>query len=228
MRFNQEKREMPPGGALRRQSLRGGDGNEAEAVVVFSLIVPSAALETGDVALHGAHSGEGGAAFATGIKISGLETNALQWKVMASRFVGNAEILAGLAPFDSMRRDLPAAGALLRKKVGKLMAQRALDLRGRDFNELRIERDRFGPPASETRRCSQLWIPFHGYPQLGATCRPQKLAAKFFEEHIPPVVDLFAELRAGDRHLGEKAQVAKNRSSKVEHDESLFHQAAMS
>lgn len=219
---------MPRGATLRRQSLRGGNGNEAEAVVVFSLIVPSAALETGDVALHGAHSGERGAAFATDIKISALETNALQGKVMASRFVGNAEILAGLTPFNSMWRNLPAAGALLREKVGELMTQRALDLRGRDFNELRIERDCLGPPASETRRCSQLWIPFHGYPQLGATCRAQKLATKLFEEHIPLAVDLFERLRAVVRHLGEKAQVAKNRSSKVGHDESLFHQAAMS
>jgi hypothetical protein len=98
--------------------------------MVFSLIVPAAALEAGDMALHRADAGESGAAFAAGIKVSPLETNAFQGKVVAPGLVRYAEILAGLAPFDPVGRNLTATDAMLGQKVGELMAQGALDLGG--------------------------------------------------------------------------------------------------
>jgi hypothetical protein len=195
--------------------------------MVFSLVVPSTTLETCDVALHGPHPGERGPAFATGVEVPAFKTDALQRKIMAPRFVRDAQILARLTPFGPMRRDLPATDAMLREEVGKLMTQGALDFRGRDLNELRVERNRLGSPACETGRRSEPGIPFHGHLKSRTTRRAQELATKSFEEHVPLVLTRFARLRVGIRNLGEKTQVTQNRFSKVEHDESLFHQAAM-
>jgi hypothetical protein len=82
--------------------------------VILSLVVSSAAFETGDVAFHGADAGESGAAFAAGIEKAAFETDALERQIMASRFIRDAEIFAGLPPFRSMRRDLAASCAMLR------------------------------------------------------------------------------------------------------------------
>jgi hypothetical protein len=59
------------------------------------------------------------------------------------------------------------------------------------------------------------------------TRRTQELATKLFEKHVALVSTPSLGLRVGVRHLGKKAQVTKNRFSKVEHDKRLFHQAAM-
>jgi hypothetical protein len=98
--------------------------------VILSLIVSSATFETGDVAFHRADAGESGAAFAAGIEEAAFETDALEWQIMASRFIWNAEIFAGLPPFRSMRRNLPASGAMLRQKMGEFVAKSSLNLRG--------------------------------------------------------------------------------------------------
>lgn len=115
--------------------------------MVLSFIVPLAALEAGDVPLHGPDPGKSGAAFSAGVKESAFEADPFQRKVMAARFVRYSEIGAGLAPFEAVRSDLPAAGAMLRQKVSKFMAQRALHLRRRNLDELRIERNSLGPPT---------------------------------------------------------------------------------
>jgi hypothetical protein len=65
--------------ALCRQPIGGWDRNEPEPVVILSLVVPSTALETGDVAFHGADPGESCPAFATGVEKAAFETDALQW-----------------------------------------------------------------------------------------------------------------------------------------------------
>ena len=109
--FNQEK---PDAEALCRQPIGSWDRNEPEAIVILSLVVPSAALETGDVSFHGADAGESGAAFAAGIEEAAFETDALERQIMTSRFVWDAEISAGSPPFSSVRCNLAAPDAMLR------------------------------------------------------------------------------------------------------------------
>ena len=46
--------------------------------MILSLVVPSTALETGDVAFHSADPGERGPAFAAGVEEATFETDALQ------------------------------------------------------------------------------------------------------------------------------------------------------
>ena len=101
-------------GALCRQPIGSWDRNEPEAIVILSLVVPSTALETGDVAFHGADAGEIGPAFAAGVEEAAFETDALQRQIMTSRFVRDAEIFAGSPPFSSMRCNLAAPDAMLR------------------------------------------------------------------------------------------------------------------
>jgi hypothetical protein len=69
-------------GALCGQPIGSWDRNEAEAIVILSLVVPSAALETGDVSFHGADAGESGAAFAAGIEEAAVETDARERQIM--------------------------------------------------------------------------------------------------------------------------------------------------
>ena len=101
-------------GALCRQPIGSWDRNEPEAIVILPLVVAPAAFETGDVAFHGVDAGESGAAFAAGIEEAAFETDALERQIMASRFVRDAEILAGSPPFSSMRCNLAAPDAMLR------------------------------------------------------------------------------------------------------------------
>ena len=101
-------------GSLCRQPVGSRDRNEPEAIVILSLVVPSAAFKAGDVAFHGADAGQSSAAFAAGIKEAALETDALQRQIMTSRFVGDAEIFAGPPPFDAMRRNLATSDPMLR------------------------------------------------------------------------------------------------------------------
>jgi len=111
-RFNQEKPDASA--ALCRQPVGGWHRNETEAVVILSLVVPSTAPETGDVAFHGADPGKSGPAFAAGIEEATFETDALERQIMTARFVWDAEIFAGSPPFSSMRRNLATARAMLR------------------------------------------------------------------------------------------------------------------
>jgi hypothetical protein len=79
------------------------------------------------MAFHGAHAGEGGAAFAASIEEATFETDALERQIMASRFVWEAEIFAGLSPFGAMGCNLATTGSMLREKMGQFMTKRSLD-----------------------------------------------------------------------------------------------------
>ena len=194
--------------------------------MVFSVVVPATAFDAGDAAFHCVHARESGAAFAAGVEISSFEADALEREIVATGLVGDAQIAAGLAPLDAVRRDVPAAGTMLGEKVGEFMPQGSLNLERRDFNEFRIEGDRLGPPAGETCGGPQPGVPFDG-DLLRTSGRAQKLVAEFFKKDIT-----FEATRASlitvRRGIGKQAEVAKDGSSKVEHDElSLFHQAAI-
>jgi hypothetical protein len=196
--------------------------------VILPLVVAPAAFETGDVAFHGADAGESGTAFAAGIEEAAFETDALERQIMTSRFVRDAEISAGSPPFSSMRRNLAATGPMLREKMGEFMAKCSLNLGRRHLDQFWVERDRLGPPTGETCGCSQPPIPLNGHLEIRTTCHPQQLAAESLEKNIAPASPILTGLRVDVFDLWQKAQVTKNRSSKVEHKERLFHQAAIS
>lgn len=183
MWFNEETRSenLTPS---RRQPLRSRDLNKAEAIMVFSFVVPATAFETGDAALHRMHTRECGAAFPAGVEVSSLESNALQRQIVASGFVWDTEIAASLTPLGAMRSNVPASGAILGQEVGELMTQGSLNFGGRDFDEFRIQRDCLCPPAGESGGRPEPGVPFDCHGEVRATSGTQELAAKLFEEDV--------------------------------------------
>lgn len=210
----------------RCQPVRSRDWNEAEAFMVFSVVVPAAAFETGDTAFHRMHARECGAAFAAGVEISSLEADAFQREIVAPGFVWNAQIAASPSPLGAVRSDVPASGTMLGEKVRELMTQGPLNFGRRDFDQFRVEGDRLCPPAREAGGRPEPGVPFDGHIELPATGCTKELATKLFEEEVAleaPQAWPFAVSRG----IGKEAQMAKNGFSEVEHDEpSLFHQAA--
>jgi hypothetical protein len=224
---NSGRLSTPAGIVSRRQPVGGWDRDKPKAFVVFSFVVPATALETSDATLHCMNTCEHRAAFAAGIEVSTLEADALQWKIVAPRLVWDAEITAGLAPLNAVRGDFAASGAMLCNEMRKLVAQGSLNLGWRDFDKLRIERDRLGPPACEAHRRSKPRVPFDGHLEAIAARPAQKLATELFKENVA-LEEPLSGLRAGIYGVGKKPQMAENRFSEVEHSELvLFHHAAM-
>jgi hypothetical protein len=118
--------------------------------MIFPGVVPAATLETGDSTFHRMHAREGGAALAAGIKISSFQANAFEREIVTARFVRDAQIATGLSPLATVRSNVATAGAMLREKMSKLMAQCSLNFGRRHFDELGIERDDLGSPAGES------------------------------------------------------------------------------
>ena len=172
-------------GVSRRQPVRSRDGNEAEAFMVFSFVVSAAAFETGDAAFHRVHACEGGAAFAAGVEVFSLESDALQRQIVASGFVRDAQI-AGRpgATRGHAAAIVAASGTMLGEKVGKFMTQGSLNFGRRDFDQFGIEGDRLGSPASEAGRRPEPGVPFDGHFEFRATGCSQELAAKFFQKNV--------------------------------------------
>ena len=116
---------------------------------------------------------------------------------------------------------------MLRQKMREFMAKCSLNLGRRHLDEFGVKRDRLAPPTGETRGCPQARIPLNGHLEIRATCHSQQLSTESLEKNVAPA-SIPPWRRVGVLDLGQKAQVTKNRSSKVEHNERLFHQAAIS
>lgn len=115
--------------------------DEAEAVVVASVIMALAAAVAGGVAGEGPDAvgdEEAGGAL-VGVFAGDLASG--EGKVVAGRFAGDAEIGAGLAPFGAMDFDAAAACAPVGEEVGGLVAERAEDLGMADGVEPRVQFD---------------------------------------------------------------------------------------
>jgi hypothetical protein len=82
---------------------------------------------------------------------------------MATGFIRDAEIAAGLAPFRAMRCDPAPADAKLRKQMREFMSKRAIDLRVSVINEPGIQRNQTGPEVGAPGRAAQPRIPFHAH-----------------------------------------------------------------
>jgi hypothetical protein len=73
---------------------------------------------------------------------------AFQWQLMIDAFIGDAEIGAGLLPFDAVWLNAPPPTAFIGDQMSELMAQRAPFLFGIDFFNLWIELDQtIRPPC---------------------------------------------------------------------------------
>lgn len=195
--------------------------------MVSSFVVSAAAFEAGHTAFHGVHTSEGRAAFAAGVEEFSLEPDALEREVMAPGFVWDAQIPASLAPLGAMRSDGAASDAMLGKKMGKFVSQSPLNFERRDLDQLGIEGDCPGTPASEPGRCSKAGIPLDSHIEFRATGRPQEMPAELFQKDVA-VQASGASLMGCSREIGKEVQMAKNGSSEVEHSEPIvFHHAAM-
>ena len=95
--------------------------------IEFSAIEFPAAFETGDRALDAPNPWKFLAATRTTIEEAPRALFHGKGQGVATRFVCDAEIAAGAAPFRAMRRDAPASGAELREQMRQLMAQGAID-----------------------------------------------------------------------------------------------------
>src|SRR5205807_6870538 len=80
---------------------------------------------------------------------------------VTSRFIADAEIAAGLAPFGSVRRNAATTGAELRKEMGQLVPQRPIDLERVVFAQTRIQRNELAPKIRAARGAEKPRVPFH-------------------------------------------------------------------
>jgi hypothetical protein len=80
---------------------------------------------------------------------------------VTARFVGNAEIAAGPAPFRTMGRNPAAPGAKLGQQMGKLVPQSAIEFGGVVFAQSRIQRDEVAARIRAAGGTEEARVPFH-------------------------------------------------------------------
>ena len=109
--------------------------------IEFAGVKSATAIEAGDRAFDAADSRKFLAATGTAIEVTPRSLLHGKRKRMATRFVRDAEIVAGAAPFRAMRRNAAASGAKLCEQMRQLVAQRAIDLSGIVLAQARVQRD---------------------------------------------------------------------------------------
>jgi hypothetical protein len=154
--------------------------------IELSTVVFPAAIETSHRPFDPAHPGE--LLAAAGATIEKTPGTLPHWKRqgVATRFIRNAEIVAGFSPFGAVGRNAATAGPELGKQMSKLVAQRALDLRGVVIVEAGIQRDEIAARIGAARGAAKAGVPFHvdrGRQFLGVESA-QDLASFRFEAGI--------------------------------------------
>ena len=129
--------------------------------IELSTVVFSAAIEACHRPFNPAHPGEILAAAGATIEKTPGPLPHRKRQGVATRFVGDAEIVAGLSPFGAVGRNAATAGPELGKQMSKLVAQRALDLRGVVIMEEGIQRDEIAAGIGPARGAAEAGVPFH-------------------------------------------------------------------
>jgi hypothetical protein len=88
---------------------------------------------------------------------------------MATRLIGNSEICAGLVPLLAMGFDTVTTDTVLREEMSQLVAQGALNLCGRNLQELRIQNHHAIAPDSQASRGAKPGIPKDLHLQMAAS-----------------------------------------------------------
>ena len=103
--------------------------HELEPRVKLAVVMCTATRETCNRAADPAHARKIPAAIRAAINEPHRKRARGERQLMAARFVSDAEIGAGLAPFWSMRLDPAATGANLSQQMRQLVSQSAVDFR---------------------------------------------------------------------------------------------------
>src|SRR5205814_1603117 len=128
--------------------------------IEFSAVKFTAAIETGDGAGESPDAGKILAASGTTIKEPAGALFDREREGVAARFIGDAEVAAGLAPGGAMRWNAPPAGAELGQQMGKLMAHGAIDLGRVVLAQARVQRDQVAARIGPACRAEEPRIPF--------------------------------------------------------------------
>ena len=114
---------------------------------------------------------------------------------MATRFISDAEIVAGLPPGDPMRRNPSAGGSELREQMRELMAQRPIDFLRAVFPQPRIQRNDVASRIGPAGGAEKARVPLHmnGASKLLRSERSQDLPRPRFQGRVAPEND-----KAGD------------------------------
>jgi hypothetical protein len=146
--------------------------------MVFSTVVLATTFDAGSLAAENFYAGQDRRAIGARIKKLSRDAAALEWEFMATRLVGNSKIGASLMPLLTMRFDTMATNTVLGQKMSQLMAQRPLNLRRRNLEELGIQNDHSITPHSQTSRSAEAGIPKDAHLKLPTANRLQKLVCK--------------------------------------------------
>ena len=122
--------------------MRLRDKLQGESLIELAAIVAATAREAGDAAANLAGARELARALRTSVKERPRARLPREGKCVAPRFIADAEIVAGLPPFGSMRRDATAtATSCMCDEMRQLVAERAVDLSFAVLAEQRIKGD---------------------------------------------------------------------------------------
>lgn len=124
-----------------KPQLRLGVFDEAETVVVGTVVELPATFVASDGALDGAHAVDHGEAVRADVGVVALHLAALEGKCVVRAFPGDAEVGAGKLPFGTVRVDAAAAAALVGDEVGEFVFERAPEFLGVEVAEFRVQLD---------------------------------------------------------------------------------------
>jgi hypothetical protein len=159
-------------------------GTESEILVVFSVIVFTAAFDAGGFSAQGFHSSQHSIAGWTRVEELSRLALPFEWQFMTALFVRNSKILAGLAPFRSVGLDPSPPHAVLGEKVSEFVTQCALNFHRGNFHELGIQHDHPFTPISHSGCRAERGIPKDACLQFSAARGLQKLVCKILQKRI--------------------------------------------
>jgi hypothetical protein len=128
--------------------------------IEFATVEFTAAIETGDGAFERPDAGKILAASGTTIKEPAGALLDREREGMAARFIGDAQVAAGLSPSGAVWGNTQPAGAELGEQMGQLMAQGAINLGRVVLAQARIQRDQVAPGIGPARRAEESCVPF--------------------------------------------------------------------
>jgi hypothetical protein len=152
--------------------------------VVFSAIVLAAAFDAGGLAAENLHAGKDRGALGAGVEKLPHDASAFEREIMATRLIGNSEIRAGLVPLLAMGFDTVTTDAVLRQKMSQLVAQCALNLCGRNLQELRVQNHHAIAPDGQASRSAKPGVPEDANLEVAASNRLEKLVCKILQQRI--------------------------------------------
>jgi hypothetical protein len=152
--------------------------------VVFSAIVLAAAFDAGGLATENLHAGKDRGTLGAGVEKLPHDAAAFEREIMATRLIGNSEICAGLVPLLAMGFDTVTTDTVLGQEMSQLVSQCALNLCGRNLQELRIQNHHAIAPDGQAGRGAEPRVPEDANLEVATSNRLEKLVCKILEQRI--------------------------------------------